>query len=107
MSDTRSLLSRFIDQAGITDASIMLHRHPIKLVRWRNGQEDIPEAVAKRLAGWDAGVPGTLTRGFPASRLWRTARASSWTRGRRRSCGRSLRGAANDPWPILRRLPPL
>jgi hypothetical protein len=52
---TRAILSHFIDLVGITDASIMLHRYPHTLERWRDGQDDIPRHVADWLADWDAG----------------------------------------------------
>jgi hypothetical protein len=49
---TRPILERFIAQFGIVDASILLHRHPLTLEGWRNGQADIPAKDAKWLAGW-------------------------------------------------------
>jgi hypothetical protein len=49
---TRQLLTSYIDQVGITDASIMFHRHPITQERWRDGIVDIPQDVAKWLAAW-------------------------------------------------------
>jgi hypothetical protein len=51
---TRQILSRFIEQVGITDASILLHRGPHRLERWRDGIDDIPANVAAWLAEWDA-----------------------------------------------------
>ena len=48
---TRQRLERFIAEYGIVDASILLHRQPITLERWRNGQDDIPSAEAEWLAG--------------------------------------------------------
>jgi hypothetical protein len=50
---TRHILAQFIAQAGIVDASIMLHRYPITLERWRDGVDDIPPKVADWLAGWE------------------------------------------------------
>jgi hypothetical protein len=49
---TRALLAQFIDQVGIVDASILLHRYPITLERWSNGRDEIPQRVADWLAGW-------------------------------------------------------
>jgi hypothetical protein len=34
---TRCILTRFIAKVGIVDASIMLHRQPPTLERWRDG----------------------------------------------------------------------
>src|SRR4051812_24124585 len=56
---TRPILESFIAQVGIIDASIMLHRYPITLERWGDGQDQIPLAVAEWLAEWAAGSPAT------------------------------------------------
>ena len=50
---SRPTLERFIAAHGITDASILLHRGPHQLERWRDGQDVIPEALADWLAEWD------------------------------------------------------
>jgi hypothetical protein len=59
---TRPNLERFIATLGIIDASILLHRYPITLERWRDGQDDIPKAVADWLAGWAASSDSTLQK---------------------------------------------
>jgi hypothetical protein len=58
---TRPILERFIAAHGIIDSPIMLHRYPITLERWRDGQDEIPKAVANWLEGWAASRESAVT----------------------------------------------
>lgn len=50
---TRPLLSRFIAQVGIVDASILLRRHVIALERMVSGVDEIPQSLAEYLKRWE------------------------------------------------------